>query len=80
MSACLALFCRAAITDLGMNGDEGRAGGICLCFLDGFADLILVVAICNVQSLETKCSHALLYILSDSDVRASLDGVGVGII
>ena len=80
MRTCLALFCRAAITDLGMDGDEGRAGGIRFCLFDGFADLLQVVAVCNVQSLETKCSHTLLYILGKCDIGASLDGDAVGII
>ena len=80
MSAGLALLSRAAVADLGLNRDEGRTCGICLCLLDGLADGIQVIAVLHGQQLESKCLHALLYILCKCDVRASLNGNLIGIV
>ena len=80
MCARLALFCRAAEADLRLDGDKGRMLGICLCSLDRLADRVDIIAIFYSDRLETKCLHTLLYILTECDVRASLDGDAVGII
>ena len=80
VSACLALLCRASVSDLGLDHDEGRSAQICLCLLDCISDCSQIISVLHSQSLEAKCLHTLLYILGKCNIRASLDRNLVGII
>ena len=80
MSTCLALLRRAAIADLRVNRDEGRTSRIQLGLLNRSSDRYQVIAVRNIQCLETKRFHALLHILRKCDVRASLDRNTVAVI
>ena len=80
MRAGLALFCRTAKPDLRFYGNKGRAGGICLCSLDGFSDLLQVITVFYCQQLESKGFHAFLHILCECNICGTFNRNLVGII
>ena len=73
MCTGFALLSRAAITDLGLDRDEGRMLLISLGCFDCLADCFQIIAIFDRDRLETECSHTGLDILGKSDIRAALD-------
>ena len=80
MSTGLALLCRTAVADLGMDGNKGRTLLVSLCFLDGPADSSQISAVSHIDSLEAECLHALLHILSEGNISIALDGNVVAVI
>ena len=80
MRTRLALFCRAAKTDLRLYSNHCRAGFISFRFLDSFSNFFQIVAILHNKCLETERLEAFLYILSKRNIGASLNRNLVGII
>ena len=80
MGAGLPLFCRTAIADFGLDGNEGRSLCFSLCSLDGQADGVRISSILNRNGLETESAHSLFHILAERNVCASLNGNLIGIV
>ena len=80
MSGSRALFGRAAIADLGLDGNERRMFLVGFGFFDGFADGIEVRAVFDGNRLETEGSHAGLDIFRKGDVRIAFDRDVVAIV
>ena len=80
MSGSRTLFSRAAIADLGLDGDERRMFFIGFCFFDSSADGVEIRAVFDGDRLEAESSHAGLDIFGKGDVRVAFDGNVVAIV
>ena len=80
MSIGRTLFSRAAVTDLGLNGNERRMFFISFCFFDSLADGSHVRAVFDGDGLEAESGHAGLDIFREGQVRTAFNGNAVAVI
>lgn len=80
MSIGRTLFSRAAVTDLGLNGNERRMFFIGFCFFDSFADSIHVRTVFDGDSLEAESGHTGLDIFREGQIRTAFNGNAVAVI
>ena len=80
MSRCLALLCRTAIADLGMNNDYRRSVCVCLGCLNSCSDGVKIISVLYLKYAEAVCFHALCHIFPERNVCISLNGNIVGVI
>ena len=80
MCAGFTLFCRAAVTNLRLNRDEGRMFFVSLGRFNSFANSFQIIAIFYSQRLETESLHTFFHIFREGNIRAAFDGNLIGII
>ena len=80
MGRSLALLCRTAIADLGMNNDYRRSVCVCLGCLNSCSDGVKIISVLYLKYAEAVCFHALCHIFPERNVCISLNGNIVGII
>ena len=80
VSGSRTLLSRAAVANLGLDGDERRMFFVGFCFFNGFADGFKIRAVFDSDRLEAEGSHAALDIFRKGDIRAAFDGNAVAVI